>query len=692
MILPTRVEIVELAQNGMLLEAVFSDRWGCRYQHFEPIAQELTNAHNEGDIDLLKTLSPGAPDQAINDILERYGDHRGYQGRRVYSLAIERLETSATRLLEALRILADLAADEAYEVSETLSRWCTALPHRPKELLDLIDSGQLNAGELYSLSIAIRTGLKADLPYFSERAYHFIRAGSSTEKQLAIQALSDPPLCKDADWRRALDALANAAAVESSEVLRGALTNTLLSWARTIPSAFSEELETLIGQISNPTTPRVAHHLAYGLAFSFDGISPPLRNLLLSLLSAIDLAPQTQKLLDMGLAHLVKAGGAPQVRTLITGMLLQPNSQVRFQAFDCTIRQLVEGPAEDFETWTVEWLRTAPDALCIELKDGLFQHKDEYSFQTNFNRFDFTESEVRRIARRAISTFFVKPEIATSLLVGLGRCSVSLIQSFPDQANDSTAQGDSSASGGSATTANSLSLAKAIRFALRQTPKRSTLQLLQPPPEQDEPPILSEVSQDLSELLFNPLLLNYTRIREKLEPIADASDDHAAPIVQHALDRLKQYCDAFEEVGFIAELQPSERERQLEGQRRSDVMNDMMRESRKSSPLASLFSESILLHGNGMVAWIDDRAYQSEGKDDQDEGNHDQNEGKENQSKDKQDQKAKNDGERTVRPSRRMEQPLASFSHSFELPREEVLDPTGLHSKLLSLRSQGRPE
>ena len=685
MILPTRTEIVELAQNGTLLEAVFSDSWGCRYQHFEPIAQELANAHNVGDIDLLKTLSAGTPDGATNSTLERYGDYRGYQGRRVYSLAIERLETPAIRLLEALRALADLATDEAYEVSDTLSRWCTALPHRPKELLDLIDSAQLNAGEFYSLSIAIRTGLKVDLLYFSKRAYHFIQAGSPTEKQLAIQALSEPPLCKDAEWRRALDALANAAAVESSEVLRGGLAHTLLSWAGTIPSAFSEELETLIGQVSHPTTPRVAHHLAYALAFSFDDISPPLRILLLSLLSAIDLAPQTQKLLDMGLSHLVKAGGAPQVRTLITGMLLQPNSQVRFQAFDCTIRQLVEGPAEDFETWAVEWLRTAPDCLCTELNDGLFQHKDDYSFQTNFNHFDFTESEVGRIARRAISTFFVKPEIAASLLVGLGRCSVSLKQSFPDQTNDSTAQDNSSANGASATTANTLSIAKAIRFALRQTPTHSNLQPLQPLPKQDEPPTLSEISQDLSELLFNPLLLNYTRIREKLEPIADASDDHAAPIVQHALDRLKQYCDALEEVGFIAELQPSERERQLEGQRRSDVMNDMMRESRKNSPLASLFSESILLHGNGMVAWIDDSAYQSEAKDDQ-------NEGKENQSEDKQDQKDRYDSERTVRPSRRMEQPLASFSHSFELPREEVLDPTGLHNKLLSLRSQGRPE
>lgn len=661
MILPTRADIVELAQNGTLLDAVFSDLWGCRYQHFEPIAQELANAHNEGEIDLLKTLSQNV----LDGTQDRYGDHRGYQGRRIYSLAIERLKTPAIALLEALRALADLAADEAYEVSETLSQWCTASPLRPKELLTLIESGQLNAGEFYSLSIAIRTGLKVDLPYFSERAYRFIQTGSPTEKQLAIQALSPPPFREDADWRRALDALCDSTAAESSEALKSALANTLLSWAGTIPLAFAGELETLIGQISHPTTPRIAHHLAYALAFSFDDISPSLRTLLLSLLSAINLVPQTQKLLDMGLAHLIKAGGTPQVRTLITEMLLRSDSQVRFQTFDSTIRKIAEGPAEDFEAWIVDWLRTAPDALCNEFSDSLFDSREECSFQTDFNQFDFTKAEVGHIARRAISTFFVKPDIAASFLVGLGRCSISLQQSTPDQMNDSPRRKSNSPNGESAATSQALSLSKAIRSAFRQTSKRSTLQPLQPLPELSKPPALSEVSQDLSDLLFDPLLLNYTRVQEKLEPIGNASDDQAAPMVRHALDRLKQYCDALEEVGFIAELQPSERERQLEGQRRSDVMSDMMRESRKNSPLASLFSESILLHGNGMVAWVDDSVHQR-GTD--------------------------HDGEHAARPPRRMEQPLASFSHSFELPREEVLDPNGLHMKLLSLKSQGRPE
>lgn len=39
-----------------------------------------------------------------------------------------------------------------------------------------------------------------------------------------------------------------------------------------------------------------------------------------------------------------------------------------------------------------------------------------------------------------------------------------------------------------------------------------------------------------------------------------------------------------------------------------------------------------------------------------------------------------------------MEQPLATISHSFELPREEVLDPVGLQVGLFNLKNKGKPE
>lgn len=620
MILPTRAEIVELAQNGTLLEAVFSDRWQCRYQHFGPIAQALAEAHNEGDIDLLGTLSSSG--------LEAFSDYKGYQGRKIYRLAIERLNTSVTALLPALRILATQADGEAHEVADTLRLWCSALPSRPKELLALIDSKELDACELYSLSIAIRTGLKSYLPCFSDRAYSLIENGTPTEKAQVIQALSSPPFSQDAEWRRALDVLRNSTETESSDELRSALTRTLLTFTESIPPLFTTELKELIGQVSIPTTPKVAHHLAYALAFSFKTIAPPLRTSLLSLIGDIELEPETQKLIDLGLAHLVKAGGADQARTFIADLLLKPHPNFQFENFDSTIRNLVEGPAQVFESWIVDWLRTAPYALCRELNDGLFHSKEEYTFQLDFNQFDFAESEYGYIARRAIATFFMKPAIAASFLICLGRCSPRT----------------------------------STRSDHGYTEQQSTNLADQPDVSQAEQ-AESEIPSDvLSDLLFDPLLINYMGAQKHLQPIADDSNDKAAPIVKRALDRLKQYGDALEEVGFIAELQPSERERQLEGQRRSDFMNDAMRAGRKNSPFGGIFAERILLYGNGMVTWIEDSL------------------------------SPRDDGEQNEQQPRRMEQTLASISRSFELPREEILEPVGLQMKLLGIQSEGQPE
>ncbi|WP_027601763.1 MULTISPECIES: hypothetical protein [Pseudomonas] len=617
MILPTLADVVELAENGTLLEAIFSDRWHCRYQHFDAIAQLLADAHNGENFDLLDTLSASG--------LAAFSGFKGYQGRRIYSLAMERLNTSVTALLPSLRILASQADGEAHETTETLRKWCSASPNRPRELIDLVDSGKLDACDFYSLQIAIRNGLKADLPYFTRRAYALIENGTAVVKAQVIQALSSPPFNDDAEWRRALDVLGISAVTESDDEVRSALVRTLLSFTESIPQRFAMELEELTGKALHPITSKVAHHLAYALAFSFKDIQPSLRALLLAQLGAIQLEVQTQKLIDLGLANLIKAGGADEARDFITRLLMQPGSNLRFELFDSTIRNLIDGPVQDFETWIVDWLRTAPHSLCKEMNECFFRGNEEYTFRLELTLFNFTESEYAFIARRATSVFFMTPVIAASFLVNLGRC----------------AQRAS------------------IKSTFAQADQPSTKRTHEPPSE-------SQGSEDwdaeISDLLFDPLLINYTSAQKHLQPIADDTNDKSAPMVKRALKSLEQYCDEIEKVGFIVELGPSEREKQLEGQRRSDVMNDAMQASRKDSPFAGIFAESILLYGNGMVTWIEDSLSSNEGD------------------------------EQSDRQPTRLEHPLASISHSVELPREMILEPVGLQMKLMSLRNAGKTE
>lgn len=617
MILPTLADVVELAKDGTLLEAVFSDRWQCRYQHFDAIAQLLADAHNEGHFDLLDTLSARG--------LTAFTGFKGYQGRRIYCLAIERLDASATALLPALRILAAQADGEPHEATETFRLWCSASPNRPKELLALVDSGELDVCDFYSLHIAIRNGLKADLTYFSERAYALIENGTVVEKAQVIQALSSPPFNDDAQWCRALEVLGKSAVTESDDEVRSALTRTLLSFTESIPQHLGTALEELTDQASHPTTSNVAHHLAYALAFSFKDISSSLRRMLLTLLGAIQLEVQTQKLVDLGLANLVKAGGADEARAFITSLLLKPDSNLRFELFDSTIRSLVDGPAQDFEAWIVDWLRTAPNSLCREMNEGFFSNKEEYTFQTEFSLSNFNEGESVLIARRATAVFFMNPVVAASFLVNLGRC--------------------------------------APRASMGNTPVQVEQSSFEQPHESSSDSRGSdEWDTVLSDLLFDPVLINYTSTQKHLQPIANDTNDKAAPMVKRALDSLKQYCDGIEKVGFIVELQPSERERQLVSLRRSDVMNDAIRASRKDSPFTGIFAESILLYGNGIATWVEDSLSSSD------------------------------DDEQRENQPRRLEQPLASISHSVEWPREDILEPVSLQMKLLSLQSIGERE
>jgi hypothetical protein len=256
------------------------------------------------------------------------------------------------------------------------------------------------------------------------------------------------------------------------------------------------------------------------------------------------------------------------------------------------------------------------------MNESFFRYKEEYTFQLDFIMFNFTESEYAFIARRATAIFFLNPTIAASFLVNLGRCAGGVLN----------------------------------EHALEHIGPSSSKQ-----PEQfKEPPSEARRSEDwdtvLSDLLFDPLFINYPSAQKHLQPIADDSNDKAAPMVKRALNNLKQYCDGIEKIGFIVELLPSERERQLEVQRRSDVMNDAMRASRKDSPFAGIFAESILLYGNGVVTWVEDSLSSNDGGD------------------------------------RRLEHPLASISHNVELPREEILEPVSLHMKLMSLQNVGGRE
>jgi hypothetical protein len=157
---------------------------------------------------------------------------------------------------------------------------------------------------------------------------------------------------------------------------------------------------------------------------------------------------------------------------------------------------------------------------------------------------------------------------------------------------------------------------------------------------------------EIEDLLFDPILLNYSGVaREHVKGVATDAGDPAAPAAQRALARLDIYLNGLRSAARVAELRPSERERQLAWQRQSDELERVYVAAQKESVFLPLLSRSVLLHGDRSISYVQD-------------------------------------------PSgapRRIEANLDSFGTSFELPRMEIVDPVGLQMMLTNFRAERPP-
>ncbi len=156
-----------------------------------------------------------------------------------------------------------------------------------------------------------------------------------------------------------------------------------------------------------------------------------------------------------------------------------------------------------------------------------------------------------------------------------------------------------------------------------------------------------ELTGQLTELLFNPLALNFGgSVPEELEKVA--STDPAYTAVQDVLSRYKTYRAGRSNVGVIREFQPSERQRQIEWQKRNAEMRAIQKNAMKQSVFFDLVSHSTLLYGKSSRSFHDDLA-----------------------------------------GGRKMTQtPMHTHTTSIELPQLQIFDPTGLNYSLRMFQAE----
>jgi hypothetical protein len=153
----------------------------------------------------------------------------------------------------------------------------------------------------------------------------------------------------------------------------------------------------------------------------------------------------------------------------------------------------------------------------------------------------------------------------------------------------------------------------------------------------------------LSQLLFDPLLMNYTG--EALEYVRQRSSDVPKKIkaaLTEAIDSVESYLKELRAIEILPELHPSVAHREAYYRVQSRLMAESYKEAEKQSVFLSIMHKTILLYGRKSVTYV-------WGPD----GSH-----------------------------RRIETPMQSHSVQFETPRGEQLDPFGTDYLLRMFRME----
>lgn len=148
-----------------------------------------------------------------------------------------------------------------------------------------------------------------------------------------------------------------------------------------------------------------------------------------------------------------------------------------------------------------------------------------------------------------------------------------------------------------------------------------------------------ETLEALKGLLLDPLLLNYPGLAKSyLANEAKKGDGAAEATIADAIGIIEGYLEMLHAIGPIAELHPSEEQREAHMRHFSREVTESFKEAEKQSVFLSLISKSVLLYGRKSI----DRVYAPGGE------------------------------------SRRMETKLHSHSTTIDYPRMENIDPVGL--------------
>jgi hypothetical protein len=110
---------------------------------------------------------------------------------------------------------------------------------------------------------------------------------------------------------------------------------------------------------------------------------------------------------------------------------------------------------------------------------------------------------------------------------------------------------------------------------------------------------------ELSSLLFNPLLLNFTgTVREYAVKTSQIESEDVKETIDKAIKSLDQYLANVVSVGELPALHPSEAQREAYHRHFSQQVSESFKAAQAKSVFLNLVSRSVVLHGTSSIHYV----------------------------------------------------------------------------------------
>jgi hypothetical protein len=566
-----REQLSKACENENFLKIVYESflerntRWQC-------IANEISNLHNEGEINVLAEFHKLTKDLEGIDF---------YICISVFELIIVELNPAVKSVMECIKHLLNQSNDSmtANQLFNTFIKFCEKDSHRAKEALDIALANTETWADF--IAPALIAGTNRSLTEYTQAILEFL---TNDKQEIRIGALI---AIRKINFRNDISLIKNTL-ITIEKTINAVHGVHLCAFALdTVFSIYHQDKRTmnevvhLTKTILTHTEDEILYKASEIFAFKSENLPKELIDILLSALREVK--PHNKSSLeniDYGLQLLLKTNQEEIIISFLEDFLIKNNTSI--DNFDNLIYDLLSNQ-QVLNQLVTRWLLSKKMVLLNALNtilqlsqnNDLILHADTDQLRAQ------PEGVYLFIARKAIGWLFNFPISAMSFIV-------SLIDTATNNEN-----------------------------------------------------------QQIAELLFYPLLINYPN--KLIKYINLASTCHSPKInkiLTKAVDELNKYYQNLHDINRIYELQPPLEQREIYSRFCSQQMTNMYKEALKTSIFYSTAHKSVLLYGRKSINYIDSPSKQT----------------------------------------KRIEIPLENHSHTIELPNLECIDPHGLNYLLWQLR------